>query len=130
MSGFPLNKQLTDVGAVLAGPGKTAAVYRMYDLGPKPSLIRQPKGEQGFEIQLELWDIPMAKVGTFIQCAITSGMNKLKCATHVGTSHVVPSSIYQIAVTQLCHEYPCLCAPGQRQSAHSESIRGHVAGRA
>lgn len=71
MRGLPLNSQLTDLGATFVSTVQTAPVYRMYDLGPKPSLIRQQQGEEGHAIELELWDLPMDAVGTFIQCAPT-----------------------------------------------------------
>lgn len=69
MSGMPLNPQLTEVGATMVGPMKTAAVYRMYDIGEKPALIRQNEGQEGFELEVELWDVPLEGVGAFMQCA-------------------------------------------------------------
>ena len=69
MSGLPLNHQLTELGAKLVGPVRTAAVYRMYDLGPKPSLIRQHQGQRGHSFEIELWDVPTEGVGAFIECA-------------------------------------------------------------
>lgn len=48
LSGFPLNQQLTSLGAQLVGTVSTADVYKMYDLGGiKPALIRQPQGAAG-----------------------------------------------------------------------------------
>ena len=48
LSGFPLNHQLTSLGAQLVDTVNTAAVYKMYDLGGiKPALIRQPADEPG-----------------------------------------------------------------------------------
>lgn len=67
LSGFPLNHQLVDMGAKLVGPVQTAAVYKMYDLGAKPALIRQPKGVPGAAIELEVWELPMTQVGQFIR---------------------------------------------------------------
>jgi allophanate hydrolase len=68
LSGFPLNHQLLGLGAKLVGPVSTAPVYKMYDLGGvKPSLVRQAENSCGASIELELWDIPMDKVGTFIR---------------------------------------------------------------
>lgn len=68
MSGFALNHQLVNLGAQLVGPVLTAPVYKMYDLGGiKPSLIRQTEGSAGASFQLELWDLPMDKVGQFIR---------------------------------------------------------------
>ena len=67
LSGLTLNHQLTELGATLIQKVKTAPVYRMYDLGPKPSLIRQSTGAEGFEIELEIWELPMEKVGYFLR---------------------------------------------------------------
>jgi len=69
LSGLPLNHQLTDLGAKLLQSARTAPVYRMYDLGPKPALIRQQKDAEGFEIELEVWEVPLDKVGCFLRCA-------------------------------------------------------------
>lgn len=53
LSGFPLNQQLTILGAQLVGTVNTAGVYRMYDLGGiKPALIRQPPGVAGVDHML------------------------------------------------------------------------------
>jgi hypothetical protein len=35
----------------------------MYSLGPKPALIRQPAGTPGGSIELEVWELPIEKVG-------------------------------------------------------------------
>jgi hypothetical protein len=35
----------------------------MYSLGPKPALIRQPAGTPGGSIELEVWEMPIEKVG-------------------------------------------------------------------
>lgn len=35
----------------------------MYSLGPKPALIRQPSGTTGGSIELEVWEMPIDKVG-------------------------------------------------------------------
>lgn len=80
MSGLPLNHQLTELGAKLVGPVKTAAVYRMYDLGPKPSLIRQMQGQKGHAFEIEVWEVPVEKVGTFIECAAPLPARSLACA--------------------------------------------------
>lgn len=38
-------------------------VLEMYSLGPKPALIRQPAGKTGSSIELEVWEMPIDKVG-------------------------------------------------------------------
>lgn len=35
----------------------------MFSLGPKPALIRQPPGVAGAAIELEVWELPIEKVG-------------------------------------------------------------------
>ena len=85
MSGLPLNGQLTDHGAKLVGPVKTAAVYRMYDLGPKPSLIRQQEGEDGYAFELELWELPIEAFGAFMQCALLHIL--MEMVAQAGTQH-------------------------------------------
>jgi allophanate hydrolase len=64
LSGLGLNHQVTELGATLVKACKTAPVYRMYSIGPKPALIRQPEGSTtGASIDIELWDFPIEKVG-------------------------------------------------------------------
>jgi hypothetical protein len=79
-SQLPLNSQLTGLGAQLVGPARTAAKHRMFDLGPKPSLIRQAEGEPGFAFETELWDIPTESVGSFITCAAPPPTSQLPAA--------------------------------------------------
>ncbi|WP_077215453.1 allophanate hydrolase [Bacillus dakarensis] len=65
MRGFPLEKQMLEHGAVFVREAKTAPVYKMIKLPsdpPKPGLIRQ---ERGASIQLEIWEMPLAKLGSF-----------------------------------------------------------------
>ena len=67
MSGLPLNGQLTELGGRLESAGKTAPVYRFYALpgGPprRPGMVRVAKG--GGAIELEVWSLPAAEVGSF-----------------------------------------------------------------
>jgi allophanate hydrolase len=69
LSGMPLNGQLTERGATLAGVAQTAADYRLFALPgttpPKPGLLRVPAGT-GASIALELWDMPVAQYGSFV----------------------------------------------------------------
>ncbi|RZJ26300.1 MAG: allophanate hydrolase [Haliea sp.] len=69
LSGMPLNTQLTERGATLAGPAETAPHYRLYALPgttpPKPGLLRVADGE-GARIALEIWDMPVAEYGSFV----------------------------------------------------------------
>jgi allophanate hydrolase len=68
LSGLPLNGQLLERGAVLREATRTAPHYRLYALPgtqpPKPGLQRVAEG--GSAIELEVWDMPLAAVGSFL----------------------------------------------------------------
>lgn len=68
LSGEPLNHQLTDRAARLVRPARTAPHYRLFALPgttpPKPGLHRCAEG--GAAIELEVWDMPMAALGSFL----------------------------------------------------------------
>jgi allophanate hydrolase len=68
LSGMPLNGQLTERGARLLQATTTSAHYRLYALPgttpPKPGLQRSPGC--GTAIALEVWDMPLAEVGSFL----------------------------------------------------------------
>ena len=68
LTGMPLNFQLTTRDAVLVEETTTAARYRLYALtsGPilKPGLMR---AETGGAITVELWDMPLARFGEFVE---------------------------------------------------------------
>ena len=51
------------LGGSLVRAVRTAPVYRMYSLGPKPALIRQPAGAGGSAFELEVWALPIEAVG-------------------------------------------------------------------
>jgi len=67
MQGLPLNHELTDRGARLVERTHTAPAYRLYALAgfdpPRPGLVRDPAGGA---IELEVWRLPLANVGTFL----------------------------------------------------------------
>ncbi|WP_372825940.1 allophanate hydrolase [Polaromonas sp.] len=69
LSGMPLNSQLTERGATLAGSAATAPHYRLYALPgttpPKPGLLRVADN-QGERIALEVWNMPLADYGSFV----------------------------------------------------------------
>lgn len=69
MAGLPLNHQLTDRGASFVRSARTTDAYRFYALpgGPpaRPGLVRGATGS-GAPIAVELWDMPLAQVGTFL----------------------------------------------------------------
>jgi allophanate hydrolase len=68
LSGLPLNGQLTERGATLRERTRTAPRYRLYALPgtvpPKPGLLRVGAGGQAIEI--EIWDLPLDRVGSFL----------------------------------------------------------------
>ena len=69
LSGLPLNGQLTERGATLREATHTAPNYRLYALPgttpPKPGLQRVAGGD-GASIAVEVWDLPLAEVGSFL----------------------------------------------------------------
>lgn len=69
MSGLPLNIQLTELGGRLETAGRTAPIYRFYALpgGPprRPGMVRVAEG--GGAIDLEVWSLPAATVGSFLR---------------------------------------------------------------
>lgn len=68
LSGMPLNSQLTERGARLLQATTTSPNYRLFALPgttpPKPGLQRSPGC--GTAIVLEVWDMPLAEVGSFL----------------------------------------------------------------
>lgn len=74
LSNFPLNKALTTLSATLHSTTTTSPSYKLFSLPatspPKPGLLRVAKG-QGTSIEVEIWSIPVSKVGEFL-CTIAS----------------------------------------------------------
>ena len=71
MSGLPLNHQLTERGARLAGNSRTAPNYRLFALTefkpPRPGLVRdEAGGKAGAAIELEVWEMPASAFGGFV----------------------------------------------------------------
>ncbi len=68
MSGMALNQELTSLGGRLLEATRTAPRYRLYALagGPpqRPGLLRI---ENGAKIDLEVWALPKAAVGSFLE---------------------------------------------------------------
>jgi allophanate hydrolase len=68
MSGLPLNHQLTERGGRLVRRCRTAPRYRLFALvgfsPPRPGLVRAESG--GHAIEVEVWALPSATVGTFV----------------------------------------------------------------
>lgn len=71
MGGLPLNHQLTSRGAVFVEATRTSADYRLFALsgGPpkRPGMVRVDAGSsQGASIELEIWRLPAAALGSFV----------------------------------------------------------------
>jgi allophanate hydrolase len=70
LSGLPLNGQLTERGATLREATTTAPHYRLFALPnttpPKPGLQRASAHESGAAIAVEVWDMPIDAVGSFL----------------------------------------------------------------
>jgi allophanate hydrolase len=67
LTGEPLNGQLTDLGAELVGPVRTAPCYRLVALPtepPKPGLVRLAEG--GSSIEGERWRLSTEAFGSFV----------------------------------------------------------------
>jgi len=68
LSGLPLNSQLTERGATLRQATRTAPAYRLFALPgttpPKPGMVRT--AESGASIDVEVWDMPLHHVGSFL----------------------------------------------------------------
>jgi allophanate hydrolase len=67
MAGLALNHELADIGARLVRADRTAPRYRLFALAdvspPRPGLMRS---EPGTAIDLEIWEVPVAKFGGFV----------------------------------------------------------------
>jgi allophanate hydrolase len=68
LSGLALNAQLVERGATLREATQTAPHYRLFALPntvpPKPGLLRVNEG--GASIAVEVWDLPLDAVGSFL----------------------------------------------------------------
>ena len=67
LTGQPLNRELTELGAVFSRRTTTAARYRLFALAtepPKPGLLRVLEVMQ--PIECEVWQLPLEQVGRFL----------------------------------------------------------------
>jgi len=68
MAGLPLNHELSSRGAQFVAATRTANRYRLYALagGPprRPGMVQV--ATDGAALELELWDLPLAAVGSFM----------------------------------------------------------------
>jgi allophanate hydrolase len=69
LTGMPLNHELATRGAIFIEKTTTAKKYRLFKLTdttpPKPGLSRCDN-EAGAAIEVELWDLPLCAVGSFL----------------------------------------------------------------
>jgi len=63
MSGLPLNAQLLRHGGRFLREARTAAVYRLHDLGNRPGMFR---AGHGAHVAGEVWAVPLAGLGPFL----------------------------------------------------------------
>jgi len=70
LQGMPLHAQLTERNCRLLARTHTAPAYRLYALPetmpPKPGLARVGAGERGHAIEVEVVEMPLAQVGSFL----------------------------------------------------------------
>jgi allophanate hydrolase len=70
LAGLPLNHQLTERGAHLVTRTTSSVDYKLYALpgGPpyRPGMVRVASGEQGYAIEVEVWEMPAREFGSFV----------------------------------------------------------------
>ena len=67
MKEFPLNRQLTDLGATYVKTVNTAPVYKLYALPTfpeKPGMVKVEHG--GTKIEVEVWEVAYESLGKFL----------------------------------------------------------------
>ena len=72
MRGLPLEHQLLSLGAKFQKACKSSPVYRLYAITDPVSKVRKPgmiaTGEEdGAAIDVEVWHLPLERVGAFLQ---------------------------------------------------------------
>lgn len=67
MRGMSLEKQLSELGGVYDRVEYTAACYRMYLLPTRPAKPMLVRSADGMELELEVWRIPVGKLGLLLQ---------------------------------------------------------------
>jgi allophanate hydrolase len=69
LSGQPLNRELTELGARFVRAAHTASCYLLYALDTtpeKPGLVRAVEPGDGERIELEVWELDVADFGAFV----------------------------------------------------------------
>ena len=64
MAGLPLNGQALRHGGRFVAEASTAPLYRLYDLGNRPGLVRVAEG--AVAVAGEVWAFPAASIGPFL----------------------------------------------------------------
>ena len=99
MQGLPLNKQLTERGGYFVRKTTSASAYRFYALpgGPpaRPGMVKVNEG--GGAVELEVWALPHAQVGSFL-AGIPSPLGLGKVLLADGTS--VTGFVCETSATQ------------------------------
>jgi allophanate hydrolase len=68
LTGMPLNRQLTERNAIFVEATHTGDNYRLYALaGTQPAKPGLVQGHDGASIEVELWDVPLANFGSFVE---------------------------------------------------------------
>jgi len=70
LSGLPLNGELTSRRGRLLMCTRTAPDYRLYALAEetsnRPGMVRVGENQQGYAIEVEVWELPLSELGSFI----------------------------------------------------------------
>lgn len=70
LSGLPLNKQLTVRKGKLLTCTKTSPDYKLFALREdppcRPGMVHIENEEQGFAIEVEVWELPIRELGSFV----------------------------------------------------------------
>ncbi len=71
LQGLPLNYQLTERGGTLIGKTRTSDNYMLFALegGPvkRPALVRVEDDNKGAAIEVEVWQLPITEIGSFLE---------------------------------------------------------------
>lgn len=65
--GYPLENQLTELGAIYKESTKTAPNYRLYRMNTIPEKPGMVKDKTGAAIEVDLYEVPVEKMGEFLQ---------------------------------------------------------------
>lgn len=70
LSGLPLNRQLTVRKGEFLRCARTSPDYKLFALREdppcRPGMVHVKENEQGFSIEIEVWELPMRELGSFV----------------------------------------------------------------